>query len=196
MLSCRMGSKVPSAVVVKASPDRHEVMHIAERAESCHGPHRDDRTEHPACDGQFAGLLAQQQRVELVSGEQEQESQPHVGKQLDAGGVGEPQALRADQDAAQDQDDYLGDARPGKRGAHDRCQRGYQHHYQQRVEALGVHLGDPLSQEPRRLSQQANVPSNARVRPGRARRGSAEDSNRYAAYAASRHIFGRCVLRD
>jgi hypothetical protein len=43
----------------QGQPDGHEVTHVTERAENCHRGHRDDRTQHPARDGQPARLLTQ-----------------------------------------------------------------------------------------------------------------------------------------
>ena len=115
----------------QGQPDRYEGTQESEGAEDGHGAHRDDGADQPADDGQPARVRAQQPRVELVPGEQEQEPQPDVGEQLDAGGVGQAQAMRADQDAGQDQDDHLGYARPGNRGDDHRCQRRHQRHHQQ-----------------------------------------------------------------
>jgi hypothetical protein len=75
----------------------------------------------PPMASQPAGPLAEQARVELIPGQQEQEPEPDIGQQLDAAGVGQAEDVRADQDAGQDQHDHLGNARPGQCGHDDRC---------------------------------------------------------------------------
>ena len=115
----------------QGEPDRHEVAHEPDGAKDGHGAHGDDGAEYPAAHRQPSCPRTQQPRVKLVPGEQEQEPQPDVGEQLYAGGVGQAQDMRADQDPGQDQDDYLGNARPGQRGGDHRRQRRHQRHHQQ-----------------------------------------------------------------
>ena len=140
-LSCRMGSSVPSAVVVSASPigTKSRTKPIAPRIVD--GAYGDEGAERPAADGQAAGPFAEQPRVKLVPGQQEQESQPDIGQQLDAARISQAEDVRADHDAGQDQDDDLGNARPRQCRHDEWCERGHHRYRQQCLEA--VHLRSP-----------------------------------------------------
>jgi hypothetical protein len=91
----------------------------------------------PAADREPARLLSQQPRIQLVAGQQEQEAQPDVGQQLDARRVGQAEHVRADQHAAEQEDDHLRDARTRQHGDDERRERRHQRHRHQVVEAFG-----------------------------------------------------------
>ena len=90
--SRRIGSSVPRAVVVNAIDDRHERPHEAEVCQAADDQHRRDGADRPGDQGLPAGLFPQQRGFQLVSGEQEQESQAQARDQFDVVGVGESRA--------------------------------------------------------------------------------------------------------
>ena len=91
----------------------------------------------PGDDGQTPGSLPEQAQFELVAGEQEEEAEPDVGEQLDARRLGQAEALWADEHAAGDQDDDLGEARTRQECHDERGERGDGGHDQQRLESSG-----------------------------------------------------------
>jgi hypothetical protein len=86
--------------------------------------------------------LPQQLRIQLVASQQEQEAEPDVGQQLDVGCLGHAEHVGADQDAADQQDDNLRNARAGQHGDDERRERSHQRHgYQVHQSLVKVHRG-------------------------------------------------------
>jgi len=89
----------------------HVILDVAGRGQPrCH-PHGEHGRDQPACDGQLARLLPQQPWIQLITSQQEQKAQPDIGQQLDVGRLGQAEHMRADQDAAEQEDDNLRNAR-------------------------------------------------------------------------------------
>ena len=171
-LSCRIGSKVPSAVVVSARPIGTKSCTKPNDASTRDGADGQQRADGPADHGHPAGSLPEQPRVQLVAGEQEQEPEADVRQQLDAAGVGQAEHVRPDQNAAEDEDHDLRNPRAGQHRDDDRCQGGDQHHREQGLQAPGIHVftfpraGPPLAPFPAVWSgcpdPSAPKPANAR----------------------------------
>ena len=193
-LSRRIGSSVPRAVVVSADRHRHERPHQPgelQQPDDGAGQHDGDQ---PAHDREAAGPLPEQAQVQLVAGQQEQEAEPHVREQLDAVRLGPAEHLRADHDAADDQDDDLGDAQAGQQADDEGGERRHQHDDPQAVQPLGeiVHGRHP---SPRRSERRAAARTTSTAvastrstraeqrcsRPGRRSGGAAPASVSYAA---------------
>ena len=99
-------------------------------------------TNQPAADREPARLLSQQPRIQLVPGQQEQEAQSDIGQQLNIGGLGQAEHMRPDQDAAEQEDDHLRNARAGQDGRQERRERSHQPHgYQVNQPLVKVHHG-------------------------------------------------------
>lgn len=124
----------------KGQPYRHVVLDVARGAQPGHGPHRNRGRDQPADDTEPARALPEQPRVQLEPGEQEQKAEPDIGQQLDAGRLGQAQPMRADQDAAKQENDDLRDARARQHRNHERRKRGHQRHghqvFQPRVRSM------------------------------------------------------------
>jgi hypothetical protein len=123
-------------------PDRHVVPDVPGRAQSRRHPHGEYRRDQPAQDRQRARTLPQQPRIQFVAGQQEQEAEPDIGQQLDAGRLGHAEHVRADQDAAEQQDDNLRNTRARQHGNDERRERGHQRHgHQVRQPLVQIHDG-------------------------------------------------------
>jgi hypothetical protein len=128
----------------QGQPDRHVVLDVARDGQPSGYPHGQPGGDHPADHGEAAGFLPEQMRLELVAGQQEQEAEPDVGQQLDAGQVGQAEHVRADYDAADQEHHDLRNARAGQQGDHDRRERGHQCHGHQVEQSLSkVHDAPP-----------------------------------------------------
>ena len=69
-------------------------------------------------------------------GQQEQEAEPDVGQQLDAGRLGQAEHMRADQHAAEQEDDHLRNPRTRQDSDNDRGEHGDQRHGHQVIQPL------------------------------------------------------------
>jgi len=134
-------------VVVNPERDRDEGAHEPDRGEDPDQRGGKGAGYQPGDDGQTPGPLPEQAQFELVAGEQEEEAEPDVGQQLDARRLGQAQGLWADEHAAGDQDDDLGEARARQQRHDQRGERGDGGHDQQRLESSGeIHTrGRPVS---------------------------------------------------
>ena len=109
-------------------PDRHVVLDVPCRGQPGRHPHGEHGRDQPAERSPACPAAAAAARIQLVTGQQEQEAQPDVGQQLDVGRLGQAEHVRADQDAAEQEDDHLRDARARQHGHHQRRKRGHQRH--------------------------------------------------------------------
>ena len=102
---------------------------------------RKDQADQPPEDREPAGGGPQHGEVELVAGEQEQEPESQVDEGRDADGLGPPQDVGADDDAADEEDDHLGQMQPGEETDDDRGPGRDQGDGQQGAKTgVGVHL--------------------------------------------------------
>ena len=137
--SRRIGSNVPSAVVVNPMSDGEGCVDEPHGGESADDQHRDRRADQPGDHGLLSGPLPQQRRIQLVSREEEQKAQPQSRDQLDLVGSGEPQNMGADENAAKDEEQDLRRS-PGRQAGDDRRDGSDGHHQQQRPQRSRAHL--------------------------------------------------------
>ena len=91
---------------------------------------------HPGPDCEHAGPVAEERKLQLITGQQKQEAQADNGQQLDASWLGQIESLWADDDATDDEYHYLRNAERHK--ADDkRCQCGHQRHHEQALQRDG-----------------------------------------------------------
>jgi hypothetical protein len=109
-------------------PDRHVVPDVPGLGQAGRDAHSDHGGDDPADHRQLARPLPEQRGIQLVTSQQEQEAEPHVGQQLDGRRLGQAEHLRADEDAAEQEDDHLRNARARQQGDHER--REHRHHPQ------------------------------------------------------------------
>ena len=93
-LSRRIGSSVPSAVVVRPIAIGTNAWTKPTAAKRAGNGDRDYRCHQPGLQREPSGPLAEQLELELVARQQEEEPEADVGYQLDAVRVGPPQDLR------------------------------------------------------------------------------------------------------
>ena len=121
--SRRIGSTVPKAVVVERQGDWHEG--VDETRSHARAPTTSDGQHcrrHPGDQGQPAGLGDHQPWLDLEAGQQEDETEPDIGDQLDGLALDPAEHLGPDEDPADDQQDDLGHALSGDQRGHDRRQ--------------------------------------------------------------------------
>ena len=94
---------------------RDEGVHEAGGREHAGDRDRDHGADQPAGHGQSPAPLPEVVQLELVAGEQEQETQADVGDQLDRVRLRQPGNLGTDQHSADDQHHHLGDPEAGQR---------------------------------------------------------------------------------
>ncbi len=109
-------------------PDRHVVPDVAGRGQPARDAYSDHGGDGPAHHRQLARPLPEQRGIQLVTSQQEQEAEPHVGQQLDGRRLGQAEHVRADEDAADQEDDHLRNARAWQQGDHDRREHRDQAH--------------------------------------------------------------------
>jgi hypothetical protein len=109
-------------------PDRHVVPDVAGRGQPGRDAHRDHGGDGPADYRQLARSLPEQGGIQLVTSQQEQEAEPHAGQQLDGRGLGQAEHVRADEDATDQEDDHLRNARTRQQGDYERREHRHQPH--------------------------------------------------------------------
>ena len=104
---------------------------VTDDREDEHGA--DDERRQPRRSGPPSDALAQEARLELVPGQEEEEAHAEVREERDVVGRGEVERGRPDEDAAQQQHDDLRDARPhGHEAREQRRQQGDDEHRHER----------------------------------------------------------------
>jgi hypothetical protein len=109
-------------------PDRHVVPDVAGIGQAGRDAHSDHGGDGPADHRQLARPLPEQRGIQLVASQQEQEAESHVGQQLDGRRLGQAQHVRADEDATDQKDDHLRNARARQQGDHERREHRHQPH--------------------------------------------------------------------
>ena len=147
-------------------PDRHVVPDVAGRGQPARDAHRDHGGDGPAGHRQLARPLPEQRGIQLVTSQQEQEAEPHVGQQLNGRRLGQAEHVRADEDAAKQEDDHLRNARARQQGDHDRREhRDQPHGHQVSQPLVKVHaaLGParPRACGPSRTVMKSGIPPRA-----------------------------------
>ena len=106
--SRRIGSTVPSAVVVRASATGTKALTKPAAASPPTTADGEHGRCHPGDQRQPAGLGDHQSWLDLEARQQEDETEPDIGDQLDRLSLDEVEHLRADEDPADDQQYHLG----------------------------------------------------------------------------------------